>query len=128
MLMLCRKLFLLGAFWFAADFLAAAQPNFLVIVTDDQRPDTIGALGNPRIETPNLDWLVKHGQSWSIWMEEWKLIYYPKLDRTQLFNLADDPAELNDLAESPVRKARLDRMRRSLNQWFHDQGDPQFLQ
>ena len=63
-----------------------------------------------------------------IWMEEWKLIYYPKLDRTQLFNLADDPAELNDLAESPVRKARLDRMRRSLNQWFHDQGDPQFLQ
>ncbi len=41
MLMLCRKLFLLGAFWFAADFLAAAQPNFLVIVTDDQRPDTI---------------------------------------------------------------------------------------
>ena len=65
MLMLCRKLFLLGAFWFAADFLAAAQPNFLVIVTDDQRPDTIGALGNPRIETPNLDWLVKHGQSWS---------------------------------------------------------------
>ena len=65
MLMLCRKLFLLGAFWFAADFLAAAQPNFLVIVTDDQRSDTIGALGNPRIETPNLDWLVKHGQSWS---------------------------------------------------------------
>ena len=63
-----------------------------------------------------------------IWMEEWKLIYYPKLDRTQLFNLADDPAELNDLAESPVRKARLDRMRHSLKQWFHDQGDPQFLQ
>jgi len=26
------------------------------------------------------------------------------------------------------RKVRLDRMRRSLNQWFHDQGDPQFLQ
>ena len=63
-----------------------------------------------------------------IWMKEWKLIYYPKLNRTQLFNLADDPAELNDLAEAPVRKARLDRMRRSLNQWFQDQGDPQFLQ
>ena len=63
-----------------------------------------------------------------IWMEEWKLVYYPKLNRTQLFNLADDPAELNDLARSPVRQVRLDRMRRSLNQWFHDQGDPQFLQ
>lgn len=41
--------------------LNAAKPNFLVIVTDDQRPDTIGALGNPRIDTPNLDWLVHNG-------------------------------------------------------------------
>lgn len=63
-----------------------------------------------------------------IWVEEWKLVYYPKLDQMQLFNLADDPHELNDLARSPVRKVRLDRMRRSLNQWFHDQGDPLFLQ
>ena len=39
----------------------AAKPNFLVIVTDDQRTDTIGALGNPRIATPHLDWLVKNG-------------------------------------------------------------------
>jgi len=40
-----------------------AKPNFLVIVTDDQRPDTIAALGNPRIATPNLDWLVKNGMT-----------------------------------------------------------------
>ena len=63
-----------------------------------------------------------------IWMKEWKLIYYPKLNRTQLYNLANDPAGLNDLAEAPVRKTRLDRMRHSLNQWFHDQGDLQFVQ
>ena len=44
-----------------ATSLQAAKPNFLVIVTDDQRPDTIAALGNPRISTPNLDWLVKNG-------------------------------------------------------------------
>ena len=41
--------------------LKAAKPNFLVIVTDDQRSDTISALGNPRIYTPNLDGLVKNG-------------------------------------------------------------------
>ena len=41
--------------------LNAAKPNFLVIVTDDQRPDTIGVLGNPRIDTPNFDWLVRNG-------------------------------------------------------------------
>ena len=39
----------------------AAQPNFLILVTDDQRPDTIGALGNTRIQTPHLDGLVKNG-------------------------------------------------------------------
>ena len=41
--------------------LQAAKPNFLVIVTDDQRPDTIAALGNEIIDTPNLDRLVKQG-------------------------------------------------------------------
>ena len=41
--------------------LYAGRPNFLVIVTDDQRPDTIGALGNPRIATPNLDRLAREG-------------------------------------------------------------------
>ena len=43
----------------------AVKPNFLVIVTDDQRPDTIGALGNPRIHTPNLDRLVKNGTTFT---------------------------------------------------------------
>ncbi|MGI6414965.1 MAG: sulfatase-like hydrolase/transferase [Thermoguttaceae bacterium] len=38
-----------------------SKPNFLVVVTDDQRPDTIGALGNPHIRTPTLDRLVREG-------------------------------------------------------------------
>ena len=45
--------------------LLAAKPNFLIIVTDDQRPDTIGALGNPRIHTPNLDRLMKNGTTFT---------------------------------------------------------------
>ena len=28
------------------------QPNILLIMTDQQRADTIGALGNPHIQTP----------------------------------------------------------------------------
>ena len=54
------KTWLVRFLCFIAPIALGAKPNFLVIVTDDQRPDTIGALGNPRIETPNLDWLVKH--------------------------------------------------------------------
>jgi arylsulfatase A-like enzyme len=37
------------------------RPNVLFIVADDQRSDTIGALGNQHIQTPHLDRVVKNG-------------------------------------------------------------------
>jgi arylsulfatase len=40
---------------------AAARPNILWICTDQQRWDTIHALGNQHIRTPNLDRLAKEG-------------------------------------------------------------------
>jgi arylsulfatase A-like enzyme len=39
----------------------AAKPNILFLFTDDQRADTIAALGNPIIQTPNLDRLARAG-------------------------------------------------------------------
>ena len=41
--------------------IAAQPPNIVFIFADDQRADTIAALGNPVIKTPNLDRLVKRG-------------------------------------------------------------------
>ena len=43
----------------------ARKPNVLFIFTDDQRGDTIRALGNSVIETPNLDLLVQSGTSFT---------------------------------------------------------------
>ncbi len=40
---------------------SAAQPNILFLFADDQRADTIAALGNPVIQTPNLDRLCHQG-------------------------------------------------------------------
>jgi len=40
---------------------ADKKPNILFILTDDQRWDTIAALGNPEIHTPVLDGLVRRG-------------------------------------------------------------------
>src|SRR5688572_28407759 len=37
------------------------KPNILFLFTDDQRADTIAALGNPQIITPNLDALAQRG-------------------------------------------------------------------
>lgn len=40
---------------------APPKPNILLLFADDQRADTIGALGNPHIQTPNLDRLISQG-------------------------------------------------------------------
>jgi arylsulfatase A-like enzyme len=40
---------------------AADRPNIIFLCSDDQRFDTIRALGNPVIETPNLDRMVGSG-------------------------------------------------------------------
>ena len=40
---------------------SASRPDILFIVSDDQGPDTIHALGNKIIQTPNLDRLAAHG-------------------------------------------------------------------
>src|SRR5688572_1145731 len=39
--------------------IAAGRPNVLFLLADDQRADTIAALGNAHIQTPNLDGLVR---------------------------------------------------------------------
>ena len=41
------------------------RPNILLYCTDQQRFDTIGALGNPHVQTPTLDRLVKGGTAFT---------------------------------------------------------------
>lgn len=45
----------------AGPLLAADRPNVVFLCSDDQRFDTIRALGNPVITTPNLDRMVRDG-------------------------------------------------------------------
>ena len=42
-----------------------ARPNIVLIITDQQRFDTIAALGFPYMTTPNLDRLVQEGVSFT---------------------------------------------------------------
>ena len=46
-----------------ASALAVERPNIIFLFADDQRADTIGAHGNPHIQTPNLDRLAAEGFS-----------------------------------------------------------------
>lgn len=60
------RLLLVG--WFAVVLggvvnvaIGAGQPNVLFLFTDDQRADTIHALGNEAIQTPNIDQIARSG-------------------------------------------------------------------
>jgi arylsulfatase A-like enzyme len=44
---------------------ANARPNILFLFTDDQRFDTIGALGHPEVITPAMDSLVQRGTAFT---------------------------------------------------------------
>lgn len=44
-------------------FATSSKLNVLLLVSDDQRPDTVAALGNKVIQTPSLDQLVNGGTS-----------------------------------------------------------------
>ena len=50
---------------FARPANTARPPNVLFLLTDDQRPDTIHALGNATIDTPHLDALVRAGTTFT---------------------------------------------------------------
>ena len=55
---------------------------------------------------------------------DFKLIYYPAIDKTLLFHLTDDPFEMHDLADQPQYAARCEEMARKLHQVQHGMQDP----
>ncbi|MCX6621080.1 MAG: sulfatase-like hydrolase/transferase, partial [Acidobacteria bacterium] len=57
-MMISRREFVGGA---AASAVGAVRPNIVFLLTDDQRWDTLGCMGNPIIRTPNIDRLAAQG-------------------------------------------------------------------
>jgi arylsulfatase A-like enzyme len=56
--------------------------------------------------------------------DRWKLIHYPHLKRDQLFDLATDPDELNDLSADLKQAAVLAKLRQKLDAWRKSVSDP----
>jgi arylsulfatase A-like enzyme len=55
--------------------------------------------------------------------ERWKLIVYPKVNQTQLFDLQNDPAELRNLAGDPAQAKRVEQMMKLLRERQEQFGD-----
>jgi arylsulfatase A-like enzyme len=60
--------------------------------------------------------------------DRWKLIVYPQVNKVQLFDLQNDPAELKDLSTDPARAADMKRLTDLLKDWQKQVGDAQPLQ
>ena len=54
---------------------------------------------------------------------EWKLIRYPHRDYTQLFNLREDPLELNNLAGDPARQSKSEELTQLMMEWQNKVDD-----
>ena len=57
----------------------------------------------------------------------WKLIRYPQVDHTQLFDLENDPHEMRNLAADPAQKARIGTMMGMIQAAQKQYGDNQEL-
>ncbi|MFN0067513.1 MAG: sulfatase-like hydrolase/transferase [Limisphaerales bacterium] len=55
--------------------------------------------------------------------ERWKIIHYPVIGRTQLFDLKEDPSEVNDLAEDPREAGRVAQLLKKLSAAGRASGD-----
>jgi arylsulfatase A-like enzyme len=59
--------------------------------------------------------------------DDWKIIVYPEVNKTQLFNLRDDPEELHDLADDPGRAGEILHLTGLLRRWQKQLDDEQPL-
>ena len=59
----------------------------------------------------------------SIRDDRWKLIRYPLVDRTQLFDLSTDPHELKNLADQPAHAAKITELTALLEKEMQSSGD-----
>jgi arylsulfatase A-like enzyme len=82
----------------------------------DNPPVTVGeAKGNPRL-WDTLNKVTQSGNQKMVRMGEWKLIY-DMMGYGQLYNLAADPAELNNLFGSVAAKEMETRLMQEMAQW-----------
>jgi len=59
--------------------------------------------------------------------ERWKLIRYPLINKTQLFDLRSDPHETKDLSGDPSQAERIENMMALIRRWQRKLGDEQPL-
>ena len=73
--------------------------------------------------------LTRYKNQQRAWRDDrWKVIWYPRIDRWQVFDLENDPEETTDLADDPEHIERLARLQRRLAEVRAAEGDDAILE
>ena len=79
---------------------------------------------NDKAETVRRDLFLAYRHVQRAWRNDrWKLIRYPQVNVTQLFDLRNDPDERRNLADDPGQAERITQMMAKLQEWQKELGD-----
>jgi arylsulfatase A-like enzyme len=104
--------------WFGSGNLAAktSLPHLVLVVTDDQRPDTMGAMGHREIKTPHLDRLVASGMTFHRAYTGYPICY---ASRAQLLTGCNAFTALENYPRSQIRPSLATLSRTLGNAGYH---------
>jgi arylsulfatase A-like enzyme len=114
-----------GMFYLNSVFPTAAEMAGLEIPATVQAPSIVPLIrGEKEVAFDSVYGSYRHFQRMVRTLDH-KLIYYPMIGRTQLFDIRNDPDELHDLSEDPAQAERIAAMMQELERWKDIVGDPQ---
>jgi arylsulfatase A-like enzyme len=114
-----------GMFYLHSVFPTAAEMAGLEIPETVEAPSIVPLIrGEKEVAYDSVYGSYRHFQR-MVRTLDYKLIYYPMIGRTQLFDMRNDPDELHDLSEDPAQAERIAAMMQELERWKDLVGDPQ---
>ncbi len=113
-----------GMFYLNSVYPTAVEMAGLTIPKSVQAPSVAPLIrGEKDVAYDTIYGAYRHFQR-MIRSQEYKLIYYPMIKRTQLFNMKSDPLEMHDLSHMTEHAARIQTMMAQLEDWKVVVGDP----
>jgi arylsulfatase A-like enzyme len=113
-----------GMFYIASAYPTALEMAGLDIPASVQMPSVAPLVrGEKETELSSIYGSYRHYQR-MLRDDDYKLIYYPHIRKTQLFDMQNDPDELVNLADNPDQEKRIARMMAELEDWKVIVGDP----
>jgi len=113
-----------GMFYLNSVFPTAAELAGLAIPESVDAPSIVPLIkGEKDAVYDNIYGGYRHMQR-MVRSQDYKLIYYPLIKRTQLFDMKADPLEMNDLSQQPQYQAKISTMMVQLEDWQEIVEDP----